>query len=434
MLKIPALATTVALLCAFIGFAIQIQMTIGQSAESFGLRINLGDFTLPFVGILVLGTLLIRKTIWPHWNIPLGLLWPIALSFLLCFAMWNGHRITGEWSQWAIINKFVGWFILMAYFVLGAWIATNFGKRSLKFLLKAFLLTSILVSSAHLIYILLADFGIIPPHFHYQLTGFMGNRNAMGLLIICTFALLIVPAVAKEYLVHPWIYRFYMALFPMIVIYNESRAVWAAVLIPVVGVLFLFRKHGLQALTLPAAALLVTLTLLTILDKTDATTRELRSGDVSVQHNGETIYAGDYQRLRVLFDSIEFWKEHPVTGIGLGTFIHKQDEKYADTETVALSIIDSSPLWVTVEFGMIGACLFCAFYILSLYTLKRTGGDCRNEAGPYEALRISMLLILLAFAAMSLFHELLYTRFIWLFLGMALAVSREELERVRANP
>lgn len=84
------------------------------------------------------------------------------------------------------------------------------------------------------------------------------------------------------------------------------------------------------------------------------------------------------------------------------------------------------------EFGLIGATLFGGFFLLSLYALKRHhDGD---DANPYTTLRTSMILILLAVAAMSLFHELLYTRFIWFFLGLALAVSREELERVRANP
>jgi hypothetical protein len=331
-----------------------------------------------------------------------------------------------------MINKFIGWFVLMAYFVLGAWIATNFGQRSLILLLKIFLLTSVIISSAHLIYTFLPDVGIIAPHSHYQLTGFMGNRNAMGLLLIFTFALLIIPAAAGRYLIHPQIYQGYMALLPLIVIYNESRAVWVAFLIPVLGVLFFYKKHGLKALALPAIALLVALALLAIADKANITDRQLRSGDVFVQHNDEVIYAGDYQRLRVLSDSIEFWKQHPITGIGLGSFIHLQDEKHADKETVALGIIDSSPLWVITEFGVIGAGLFGAFYLLSLYTLKRTDGG--PDESPYATLRISMVLFLLAFAAMSLFHELLYTRFIWFFSGLALAVSREELERVRANP
>lgn len=429
-LKTPFIS---ALFYCFVGFAIQIQMTIGTSNGAIGLRVNLGDIILPFAGVLVLGTLLTKKTCWPRWRMPLGLFWPAILSMLICFAMWNGHRITGEWSQWAIINKFIGWFVLMAYFALGAWAATNFGEKPLTVLLKVFLLTSIIISSGHLLYIILPSIGLIPAHPYYQLTGFMGNRNAMGLLLIMTFSLLIVPAAANQSIIHPWIYRGFMAILPLIVIYNESRAVWVAFLIPVIGVIFFFKQKGIKTLALPAIALIFTFLALTALDRADITIKELRSGDVFVSHNDGTIYAGDYQRLRVLSDSIDFLKEHPVTGIGLGSFLYLQKEKYGESETVALGIIDSTPLWITTEFGAIGATAFCLFYFFVIYTLSKANkGNLKKN--PYDALRISLLLFLLAFGVMSIFHELLYTRFVWLLLGMALAVSREELEGVRANP
>jgi hypothetical protein len=171
MLKTFSLPLVATLLCAFIGLAIQIQMTIGHSADSIGLRVNLGDLALPFAGILILGTLLLRKTIWPRWQIPLGLFWPVALSCLLCFAMWNGHHTTGAWSQWAIINKFIGWLVLMAYFCLGAWITTNFGEAPIKIFLKIFLLACIMISIVHLIYLMLPEYGLIARHMHYQHTG-----------------------------------------------------------------------------------------------------------------------------------------------------------------------------------------------------------------------------------------------------------------------
>jgi hypothetical protein len=433
MLKTFGLSSIAVFLCAFFGFALQIQMTIGQSAESFGLRVNLGDMALPLVGVLVLGALLLRKTALPRWHLPLGLFWPVALTGLLCFAMWNGHHITGAWSHWALINKFIGWFVLMAYFGLGAWLATNFGQGALKVLLKVFLLTSIIVSTAHFIYIVLTDFRLVPSHAYYQLTGFMGNRNAMGLLLIFTFSILIAFAASGRAIIHPWLYRGFMLLLPLIVIYNESRAVWVAIFIPVLGVLYFFRKNALKSLMLPAAALLVTLLSLAIIDRAELSNRNLRSGDMFIQHNEETIYTGDYQRMRVLTDSLEFWKQHPVTGIGLGSFIHMQDQKRAGTETVALGIIDSSPLWVVTEFGIIGSLLFCGFYLISLHTLKKTNNPDENEY-IYASLRTAMFLFLIAFAAMSLFHELIYTRFIWFFLGLTLAISREELKSVRANP
>ena len=60
---------------------------------------------------------------------------------------------------------------------------------------------------------------------------------------------------------------------------------------------------------------------------------------------------------------------------------------------------------------MLGLGVFLGFYIVCLYTLARTP----------DPLSISMAGILLVFGIFSLFHEILYTRFIWFLLGLGIA-------------
>lgn len=435
MLRKISLPVVAVFLCAFIGIAIQIQMSIGQSQDSIGLRVNLGDLALPFAGILILGTLAFRKSIWPRWKIPLGLFWPIALSCLLCFAMWNGHHITGTWSQWAIVNKFVGWFVLMAYFCLGAWITTNFGETPIRIFLKIFLLTCTVVSIAHLIYLMLPEYGVIARHAHYQHTGLMGNRNAMGFSMVAAFSLMIVYQAAGRLPIHPKIYYGFLALLPLLAFYNESRAFWIAIIVPIIGALALYRMKGFKALRTSLVVLALGLSAILTINHFDLLHRQSIAHYQAFAHESilgsSTLYAGDVQRLRVLSDSLEFWKTHPVQGIGLGSFLHLQEQKYADNpQKIELGIIDSTPLWILTELGLIGIVVMGGFYIVSIYTMNRSGSGETDVA----TLRRGVILMLLGFAAMSLFHELIYTRFIWFFLGLALAVSREELERVRANP
>jgi hypothetical protein len=421
------------LLCAFIGFAIQVQMTIGNSGGQIGLRINLGDLILPFAGLLIVGTILIRKTIMPRWIIPLRLFWPVALTCLLCFAMWNGHHITGTWSQWAIINKFVGWFVLMAYFSLGAWIVTNFGEDKIRILLKIFLLSCILIAAGHLVYIMLAEYGLIARHPHYQHTGLMGNRNAMGFIMVSALALLLTYKADDRLPISAPTYYCFIGFLPLIAFYNESRALW--VTIPVI-VLCAVALNGFKTLRMSLFVIITGLCSVFTLNHFDLLARHnvahYKAFSQETPLGEQQLYSGDVQRIRVLSDSLEFWKAHPFEGIGLGSFLHLQDKKYPQpAPDFHFSIIDSSPLWVLTEMGLIGVMLMGGFYVTSLYALKRSGP---RGSGDVAALRRGVILILLAFAVMSIFHELLYTRFVWLLLGMALAISREELESVRANP
>jgi hypothetical protein len=49
----------------------------------------------------------------------------------------------------------------------------------------------------------------------------------------------------------------------------------------------------------------------------------------------------------------------------------------------------------------------------------RTGEDAHG-------IYLGILLMMMIFAIMSLVHELLYTRFLWFFMGLALALPRDE--------
>ena len=125
-------------------------------------------------------------------------------------------------------------------------------------------------------------------------------------------------------------------------------------------------------------------------------------------------------RLRVLSDSLNLWKRAPLEGIGIGSFLKSQYDRYkTDKKYNPVDIIDSTPLWLLVETGLIGISIFALFYFRALHALWFN-----KDSPPDSSLTIfrqSVAFILLAFAVMSLFHELLYARFLWFFIGMGLA-------------
>jgi O-antigen ligase len=122
-------------------------------------------------------------------------------------------------------------------------------------------------------------------------------------------------------------------------------------------------------------------------------------------------------RLRVLSDALVLWRTNPQTGAGLGSFWDFSQKKYADT-TKIVEIIDCTPLWLLTETGLAGLSIFGFFFLSALFGLLK---GVRQGDEEEIAFLQSAALLLACFALMSLFQELLYTRFLWFIMGLALA-------------
>src|SRR5690349_14436635 len=109
--------------------ALQVQITLFKSDTYQGLRIGSGDLLLPIVGIMIAISLFLKRSAWPQWPKPFGW-WALgAMTAVITFAMVNGYFVMGTFSEWAFVNKFIGWFVLLAYFGLASWFTTNYGER-----------------------------------------------------------------------------------------------------------------------------------------------------------------------------------------------------------------------------------------------------------------------------------------------------------------
>ena len=76
----------------------------------------------------------------------------------------------------------------------------------------------------------------------------------------------------------------------------------------------------------------------------------------------------------------------------------------------------NTALWILAEFGLVGFVLFAIpFVCLIVYALL---------GSKLRVVRNAMILLLLVFFVMSLFHEVFYQRIFWIFLGACIAVSR----------
>lgn len=418
-----------AALCLMLPVALQIQVTLFQSAEYLGLRINLGDLLLPFAGLGILYTLIRKQSLWPEWQMRHIYLWLAALTFVLTAALLHTHFTYGEISRWALVNKFAGWFILVALLGLGGWIGTNAKQAHLELFTRTFLyfgLAVIAVESFMMIgqsywWTFYIDYNIPT---RYPLDGFMANRNAFGVLYLAftTFTLALYfsnsPALKRFY------YPAFFFLLPFVVMFNASRTVIVTLMLLLFGFIFCHFRQFKKIGDMLGCFALAAIVLFGIYHNKPNDVMIVKGNQLSIEEHldgQESPHIGDSMRLSILKDAKEMLSERPVTGSGLGSMLLYQEK----THGKLVNLIDCTPLWLWVETGLIGLLTFAAFYVQCARTLY-TGY--KQDEGFNRALRLGIIAAMIGFTFMSLFHEILYTRFVWVLLGLGLTLRTRHPE------
>lgn len=409
--------------------AIQIQLTIFQNENYSGLRVNLADFILPFAGISILVSLLQKKSRWPHWIKPTGYWIPVLLISIMSMGLIQGYWIQGEISQWSLFNKYIGWFVIMAYFLVGSWMGTNINSQKItRSFFFSFLIFSILTLLVFSTLFYFGHFPVIKAYVfqqHQYLQGLMGNRNSYGFLILSVICFVFIFTSHPKTLNIPKIFpALFWALMPLFFVFNSSRILFigGALILIILIVLnwqFLFKKI--------APFIAIGLILLTIFynftpstNYFNVTYRSTKSLIEYVQNpeNDETARLatkyGNDERVIILKDAWELIKQYPVQGAGLGSTIYFQKQEHGQR----INIIDSSPIWILTEMGMIGILGFGLAYIAIAVSLRRKIKNAEDNSE--RSIAQSAALMLLCFSIFCLFHEILYTRFFWFILGLAI--------------
>lgn len=415
MISLKNLATLASFFAIYFGIALQIQVTLGKTENYLGLRINLGDLLLPIAGIIVLISLIAKKTRWPEWRVKYGYGWIIALSLVILLANVNSYLVNGVWSRWGLLNKGIGWLVLMSYFFLGAWLTTNFDEKSIRHFMKNFLFFFIGTLPVFLVILILKDKGIDLgiSAISYPLSGLMANRNAYGFLLVACLLFATLFSYTKNPIIPLIWVQILWGMLPLVLVYNGSLACIGMSGIVIIGILMKKRSH-LQIL-LP---LLIGVIFLFIFIEPEIIFRK-RSID---RITGLTTFSeenikiqSDRLRISIIKDAFELWQQHPIFGAGLGSFMVDQIATYGGlTDT-----IHSTSLWIMTEMGIVGLLIFVSFYILCLKALWKRGPSKENF---FSIFSFATFYFLLCFGLMSLVHEFIYTRHMWMIMGFALAV------------
>ncbi|GJL84461.1 MAG: hypothetical protein DHS20C02_02360 [Micavibrio sp.] len=424
-----------AILCATFAIFLQVQITLFETTDYAGLRINLADLLLPFTGIFILYSLLSNKTKWPHWQKPFGILWLVALTVVMTLSLMNGYRLSGELSSWALLNKFTGWFILIAYLYAGAWLATNYAEITIRPLIKPFVFCFLLISSVSAVSIIMVGYDLLPLSLarliipdYYQLESMMGNRNALAFLFAVITVFITIFSARHPDIIPRWSLILFWSFFPALLCLNGSRAMWLAAVLLLIYLGITNKQIFLRFIFLPI--LFGSIFFVSVLHEGQrnliftpfVSSSKLYNHTLRDTKEEQHIHGGDNARMKIIESSLERWQQSPIIGAGIGGGVAYQQVKYGET----IDVIDNSMLWILTDMGLIGLVTFLACFAAMLAALWPYFLEKKQALSPErQTFLICTFLMLLVFGLFSLVHEILYSRFLWFILGLALALPHQ---------
>jgi hypothetical protein len=307
----------------------------------------------------------------------------------------NGAWSIG-WTQWALTNKYFGWFILMAYGATGA-LAVQAGVERV-------LATFVAAGCAIILYSAVLNLlGYVPPIEYGKFPGFAQNPNAFAFQCLMVLAAaLVLPS-----------RQIVLALIALVGIWlTGSRAgLGASLVVLFVAVVTAGRGKRFYSTLASAVAVCAAFIGVGLLIGTmcDPGTLGTTAWCGTFGHARNILASSNSDHLLSSFSAMQMFLQHPIFGAGLGSFIH-------DTgKTGTPLVIHSTLVWLLAEFGTVGAAIFVWPMAASAIGELRRFGNIDNVG------RL-LLLVIAAFATMSLAHELMYQRTLWFLLAAAMAV------------
>lgn len=382
---------------SFLVVLLQVQATL--PVGDAGVRIALSDIFLPllFVAAIAIGWWRFPDAFEPR--LPGTAYWFLGLIAVLTLSLVIGFVNTKQWLAWAIVNKWIGFFLLVAYFVAGVAIVRAGDLASRNQVLRAFLVSAAAIAAINGVAMpwLMPEY-TMPVGIQFdRATGLMQNANAYGFFLVVVMLL----AIAMRYRLWLCVPAYLLSLW-----FTSSRGALIA-LVAGIAVLLALSPRRMMVPLKPMALAVLLIGLISIV----AGLVDQHRVSAALEGFGPIGYLSAErvdpesnsiaQRWRQTAGAIELIAEAPVFGHGLGYVLKTTGQT-----------IHNSLLWLVVETGFVGAAVFTVFLVLAVRQLFLDRDD------PFV---LGMVAVSGAFVVMSLTGEYLYQRHLWFLLGVALA-------------
>jgi len=316
-------------------------------------------------------------------------------------------------SEWAFFSKFLGWFVIVGYMVLGMMFARAGTASQLRrlIILMSTVVFSIILYQIFLYFLwkyqFLGNDYIANDYFSSAgLVGYALNRNAFCYQLLIMITLLHCQISELKEKISVWHYvalgLFYTAIF---LTYSRSGIFTAGVLLSGFVILKFIKLKDLLRLVLNIMGWLA---LLWALDNIT-----LENANAPFFMDRFAPRSADHFRFYTMLEGLKMWAKSPFFGEGLGGFV--MQEEILNHRFVT---IHNSFIWLLAECGLIGTLPF----IIYSFRIVRDFYDRNFQKVRHEMLFNDKILLglIIIFAAMSSLHEMLYQRLFWFVLGMVL--------------
>jgi len=343
----------------------------------------------------------------PEWRFPHVNLALAAATIALGSSLLIGAYQFG-WTGWALINRFSGWFILLAYVATGVLIVSQAHKEGFRVLLLTFVGAAVTVAGIEITLVLFRSLGFSVSVIVGNVEGFAQNRNAFAfqLLMAMSAAIALVRGAALRIVI--------LALMMMALWFAGSRSGWIAAGLVLTAAIYLGALTAREALIaiIWAAGAAVGAFLLSSWPGQVPLPGQVPGLPGQAMPTIVPSVGSTHERLITLFGGLNLFLDHPVFGAGLGAF---RNEMILGLDGIPL-VIHSTPIWLLAELGIVG---FAVFAVSGAYIFLKAWRRARKEHASAV-----IVLCFVAFAVMSAPADMLYQRTFWLLLGAGLALVR----------
>jgi hypothetical protein len=370
----------------------QIYVPIGSGM----LNVNLADPVAILAGALFVLHAISQRQL-PQWRVGY-----LNLSVAVATVVLGGSLLLGAyrfgWTDWALVNRFFGWFILLAFAATGALIVTAGGRDAFKIILLTYVGATAGVALLEIILVLVSALGVsLPPALirPTSIEAFSQNHNffAFQLLMAMAAALVLVPGRNLRILL--WTVMLVAFWFA------GSRSGWISIACVLAASIYL------RAATIREIAMSVICAACVIVILATLQTMSGAIGDIQIEPSS----ASTQERMITIIGGWKLFIAHPIFGAGLGAF---RNEHILATSGIPL-VIHSTALWLLAELGLVG---FLIFSVPAVYVWATEWFHARHH--PESAV---IALCFVAFAVMSAPADMVYQRTFWLLIGTALALQ-----------
>lgn len=384
--------------------------------------VNLAD---PVAALGALAALVLwvrsRAAMRPRWRIQAVEPALLAMTAVIVVAFLNGWISIG-WIPWSFFNRFVGWFVLMAYLLTGALVVNHAGDDGLAILSRT------LVAAAAAI--VLSEWGILLAAWangidmpNLPMVGQAQNPNAFGFQLVIALAVALIWMKGMGGRGGAAVQRWLAGLILSGIWMSSSRTLYVTAVL-LLSATVVFRVASLRSVV---QILIISIGLVQIGPALTAIAATLQAGGpgaVGALSSSNLISPNVAASLRSNFEpdramstigAWRLWLERPFLGSGLGAFVQREF-----TDGLPLQVIHNSALWLLAETGVIGLGVFAVSFVA---VGRQVLAQWRESHGAADAMVLAALAIMVL--AMQL-HDMLYQRIFWLVVGAALAQSMRD--------